>query len=59
MARYKLTLADEDGVLLEQWTLSTDIKDEEADHIVPLAKWGVQALADDINSYVEPLTEAK
>lgn len=51
MARFKLTLATEDGEVLEAWTLDTDPQSADADHIVPLQKMGPDALAADINRW--------
>jgi hypothetical protein len=52
MARFKLTLATDDGEVLETWTLDTDPQSADADHVVPLAKMGPAALAADINGWV-------
>jgi hypothetical protein len=52
MTNYKLTLTDDDGVILERWNIGS-IDDPKTDATYPLKNWGVGLLAREINIAIE------
>jgi len=52
MTNYKLTLTEDDGVILERWNIGS-IDDPETDVTYPLKNWGVGLLAREINIAIE------
>lgn len=53
MAHYYLALKDEQGIVIETWCLSSEMTDEDADFLIPLAKMGPAALASAINQAIK------
>lgn len=49
MKRFKLTLTDEQGVVIEQWLLGTDAMDPMIDYVAPIDGAAKQLIVGDIN----------
>ena len=51
--RFKLTLTDTNGLVYDQWIITNDAADPEADFIYPMTRFGSQDLAATITRTIE------